>query len=65
VVICDGSGRAADLLAFAHKYTLEDGWVVAQNLASLVVVIAIQFVWYCFCFFGGVDLLDFAYKYLQ
>ncbi|XP_070203392.1 transient receptor potential cation channel subfamily M member 3-like [Littorina saxatilis] len=25
VVVCDGSGRAADLLAFAHKYTLEDG----------------------------------------
>ena len=25
VVICDGSGRAADLLAFAHKYTLDDG----------------------------------------
>ena len=30
VVICDGSGRAADLLAFAHKYTLDDGWVM-QN----------------------------------
>ncbi|KAJ8304156.1 hypothetical protein KUTeg_017739 [Tegillarca granosa] len=25
VVVCDGSGRAADLLAFTHKYTLEDG----------------------------------------
>ena len=25
VVVCDGSGRAADLLAFAHKYTLDDG----------------------------------------
>jgi len=27
VVVCDGSGRAADLLAFTHKYTQEDGSV--------------------------------------
>ncbi|KAK2154072.1 hypothetical protein NP493_2229g00014 [Ridgeia piscesae] len=25
VVVCDGSGRAADILAFTHKYALEDG----------------------------------------
>ena len=25
VVVCDGTGRAADLLAFAHKYAEEDG----------------------------------------
>lgn len=25
VVVCDGSGRAADLLAFTHKYAGEDG----------------------------------------
>ncbi|CAJ0944633.1 unnamed protein product, partial [Mesorhabditis belari] len=25
VVICDGSGRASDLLAFAHQHVLEDG----------------------------------------
>lgn len=25
VVVCDGSGRAADLLAFAHKYSNSDG----------------------------------------
>ena len=25
VVVCDGSGRAADLLAFTHKYSLDDG----------------------------------------
>jgi hypothetical protein len=25
VVVCDGSGRAADLLAFAHQYIQEDG----------------------------------------
>ena len=28
VVVCDGSGRAADLLAFTHKYTQEDGFVL-------------------------------------
>ena len=27
VVVCDGSGRAADLLAFTHKYAQEDGCV--------------------------------------
>ena len=25
VVVCDGSGRAADLISFAHKYVQEDG----------------------------------------
>ena len=25
VVVCDGSGRAADLISFAHRYTREDG----------------------------------------
>ncbi|XP_059081116.1 transient receptor potential cation channel trpm-like isoform X3 [Tigriopus californicus] len=25
VVVCDGTGRAADLIAFAHKYAVEDG----------------------------------------
>ena len=25
VVVCDGSGRAADILAFTHKYAQEDG----------------------------------------
>lgn len=28
VVVCDGSGRAADLLAFAHKYTNDEGLVL-------------------------------------
>jgi len=36
VVVCDGSGRAADLLAFTHKYTQDDGFV----LVSAVVVAA-------------------------
>ncbi|KAK0173426.1 hypothetical protein PV328_006622 [Microctonus aethiopoides] len=26
VVVCDGSGRAADLIAFMHKYTNESDW---------------------------------------
>ena len=25
VVVCDGSGRAADILAFTHKYAQDDG----------------------------------------
>lgn len=32
VVVCDGSGRAADLLAFTHKYTMEDGLVVLFDI---------------------------------
>uniref|UniRef100_A0A8R1XPP4 TRPM SLOG domain-containing protein n=1 Tax=Onchocerca volvulus TaxID=6282 RepID=A0A8R1XPP4_ONCVO len=39
VVICDGSGRAADLLAFAHQYVQEDGQLpegVRPQLFSLV-----------------------------
>ncbi|EJD74757.1 CBR-GON-2 protein [Loa loa] len=39
VVVCDGSGRAADLLAFAHQYVQEDGQLpegVKPQLFSLV-----------------------------
>lgn len=25
VVVCDGSGRASDILSFAHRYCEEDG----------------------------------------
>lgn len=25
VVVCDGSGRASDIISFAHKYSEEDG----------------------------------------
>ena len=32
VVVCDGSGRAADLLAFTNKYTQDDGWVTLTAL---------------------------------
>ena len=34
VVVCDGSGRAADLLAFTHKYTQDDGSVVKPGQAE-------------------------------
>jgi len=27
VVVCDGSGRAADLISFTHRYASEDGYV--------------------------------------
>ena len=26
VVVCDGSGRASDIISFAHRYCEEDGW---------------------------------------
>jgi len=40
VVVCDGSGRAADLVAFTHKYTQDDGFVrllytIAENRFGL------------------------------
>lgn len=28
VIVVDGSGRAADLLAFAHQYAEDDGFVL-------------------------------------
>jgi len=28
VVVCDGSGRAADLIAFCHKFSNDDGQVL-------------------------------------
>ena len=34
VIVCDGSGRAADLLAFAHQHSDEEGCV------AVVVVVA-------------------------
>ncbi|GMR39815.1 hypothetical protein PMAYCL1PPCAC_10010, partial [Pristionchus mayeri] len=39
VVVCDGSGRASDLLAFAHKYVEEEGCVpnsMRPQLLSLI-----------------------------
>lgn len=28
VVVCDGSGRASDIISFAHKYSEVEGWVL-------------------------------------
>ncbi|XP_033750310.1 LOW QUALITY PROTEIN: transient receptor potential cation channel subfamily M member 3-like [Pecten maximus] len=39
VVVCDGSGRAADLLAFTHKYTLEDGTMPESLRDQLILTI--------------------------
>uniref|UniRef100_A0A8D8RTN9 Transient receptor potential cation channel trpm n=1 Tax=Cacopsylla melanoneura TaxID=428564 RepID=A0A8D8RTN9_9HEMI len=38
VVVCDGSGRAADLLAFTHKYASEDGeQTVLENMKDYLI----------------------------
>ncbi|XP_035824942.1 transient receptor potential cation channel subfamily M member 1 isoform X2 [Aplysia californica] len=37
VVVCDGSGRAADLLAFTHKYTMDDG-TMAESLRDQLIL---------------------------
>ena len=36
VVVCDGSGRASDILAFGHKYSEEGGYVL--HVCTLYVV---------------------------
>ncbi|ELK24166.1 Transient receptor potential cation channel subfamily M member 3, partial [Myotis davidii] len=37
VVVCDGSGRASDILSFAHKYC-EDGGVISEPLRDQLLV---------------------------
>lgn len=32
VVVCDGSGRASDILAFGHKYSEEGGYALVRTL---------------------------------
>ncbi|KAG9267203.1 transient receptor potential cation channel subfamily M member 1-like [Astyanax mexicanus] len=39
VVVCDGSGRASDIISFAHKYTEEDGLVNEGVRDQLLVTI--------------------------
>ncbi|XP_046332894.2 transient receptor potential cation channel subfamily M member 3-like isoform X4 [Haliotis rufescens] len=39
VVVCDGSGRAADLLAFTHKYTIDDGTMPESLRDQLIMTI--------------------------
>lgn len=35
VVVCEGTGRAADLLAFTHKHLTDGGWVVDSLFLKL------------------------------
>ncbi|XP_035159508.2 transient receptor potential cation channel subfamily M member 1 isoform X2 [Callithrix jacchus] len=37
VVICDGSGRASDILSFAHKYC-EEGGIISESLREQLLV---------------------------
>ncbi|KAJ7311277.1 hypothetical protein JRQ81_006892 [Phrynocephalus forsythii] len=37
VVICDGSGRASDILSFAHKYS-EEGGIISESLRDQLLV---------------------------
>lgn len=36
VVVCDGSGRASDILAFGHKYAEEGGYAFIGSRSLLV-----------------------------
>lgn len=31
VVVCDGSGRASDIISFAHKFSEDGGWVFTSR----------------------------------
>lgn len=31
VVVCEGTGRAADLIAFVHKHTADMTWVLSSS----------------------------------
>ncbi|CAF5139701.1 unnamed protein product, partial [Rotaria magnacalcarata] len=35
VVVCDGSGRAADLISFTHRYARDDGYVNYYSLTRM------------------------------
>ncbi|XP_014671784.1 PREDICTED: transient receptor potential cation channel trpm-like [Priapulus caudatus] len=39
VVVCDGSGRAADIIAFAHKFSADDGGMISNLSEQLVITI--------------------------
>ncbi|XP_041956831.1 transient receptor potential cation channel subfamily M member 3 isoform X5 [Alosa sapidissima] len=38
VVVCDGSGRASDILAFGHKYSEEGGSIINESLRDQLLV---------------------------
>ncbi|XP_054858600.1 transient receptor potential cation channel subfamily M member 1 [Eublepharis macularius] len=37
IVVCDGSGRASDILSFAHKYS-EEGGIISESLRDQLLV---------------------------
>nr|CAB3267283.1 transient receptor potential cation channel subfamily M member 1-like [Phallusia mammillata] len=39
VIVCDGSGRAADLIAFAHQYTDDEGIMIEELREQLLVLV--------------------------
>ncbi|VDN01629.1 unnamed protein product [Thelazia callipaeda] len=43
VIVCDGSGRASNLIAFAHKHILEDGTLPKSTHAELLTLIGSTF----------------------
>ncbi|KAJ3593695.1 hypothetical protein NHX12_006029 [Muraenolepis orangiensis] len=45
VVVCDGSGRASDIISFAHRYSEEDGLVSDNVRDQLLVTIQKTFVY--------------------
>lgn len=38
VIVCDGSGRAADILAFAHQAVSQNGLVLGKSRTSLFLI---------------------------
>ncbi|XP_016323877.1 transient receptor potential cation channel subfamily M member 1-like [Sinocyclocheilus anshuiensis] len=36
VVVCDGSGRASDIISFAHKYSEEDGYSICIQYYNVI-----------------------------
>lgn len=47
VVVCDGSGRASDILAFGHKYSEEGGYVLSHPGPSHTFILKCDYS--CFC----------------
>ncbi|CAG9531100.1 unnamed protein product [Cercopithifilaria johnstoni] len=43
VIVCDGSGRASDLIAFAHRHILENGNLPREIRAQLLILVASVF----------------------
>ncbi len=48
VVVCDGSGRASDIISFAHRYCGEDGWVTFPDYSPAGSYRVVLVLFYCF-----------------